>query len=226
MSQSRRKPVKRRNLSDEQREALRQNALKLIEEGKWGGRGPADGSGATWRQGRKKRPNFVPSPEQLATILEAIESARDAGRASNMRRFWAAFPIRGLKALGLDHEDLAELASSVIDAALHRGSLPHKIVFRRDGTVDLGLDGRARRRPLSGGEKEVVLFESRPEDFASYTRHELLDVLSLLCNTFVYPVDPAHDADAFLDALFERAREEIDGAIARKEGVNVLDRTN
>ncbi len=176
--------------SAKQRQVARETALRLVAEGRFGGKVGAQAVNPASRT----TPKHVPRPAFLLQILRTVEHHRLKGERGPLAQLVDYVPA---DALHLDPDRASELVCDALQAALDAKTLPRRsVVSLRRKHADLLW--KSRQRPLAYGERLIDLHDPRDDDFAGYRPHELLQLCALLGDRMVHYGPKARAAADFV----------------------------
>lgn len=167
--------------STQQRQVARETALRLVAEGRFGGKVGAQAVNPASR----KTPKHVPRPAFLLQILRTVEHYRLKGERGPLSQLVGYVPEDAPELAHVDCVRASELVCDALQAALDAKTLPRRsVVSLRRKHADLLW--KSRQRPLAYGERLIDLHDPRDDDFVGYGPHELLQCCALLGDWMVH----------------------------------------
>lgn len=167
--------------SRKQREVARETALRLVAEGRFGGKVGAKAVNPASRT----TPKHVPRAAFLLQILRTVERYRLKGEQGPLSRLVDYVPDDAPELARLDRARASELVCDALQASLDAKTVPRRsVVSLRRKNADLLW--KSRQRPLSYGERLIDLHDPRDDDFVGYGPHELLQCCALLGDRMVH----------------------------------------
>ncbi len=195
--------------SKKQREAARETALRLVAEGRFGGRVGAQAVNPSSRT----TPKHVPRAAFLLQVLRTVEHYRLRGERGPLSQLVDYVPA---DAVHLDPDRASELMCDALQAALDAKTLPRRsVVAPRRKHADLLW--KSRQRPLAYGERLIDLHDPREDDFVGYGPHELLQCCALLGDRMVHYGPEARAAADFVMTVLHGLGTRADEALCDRE---------